>query len=1090
MIEGHPQLTSDAPESRGAATPAPGAAPAVPASESAPAAASGAAPAAGKAPAVHAGHMKLLFENAPVAMAMFDQQMRYLLANRRWLEDFKLTQVDVVGRSQYELFPALHAGWRHVYERALGGQVVRSDRDAMTQDGRPVVYRWEVRPWRHIDTSIGGVMISCEHLYANPGGSERVPQEEAARVDSSDPGAALWQASLPLMALDAEGRILRMSRDVSSQLLSEGVVAGETPMWEAFGEKIERGSLQQHVLATIKSVLEGDHPHAVINVYGDAPGGPQNDDAPPDRWLVSRAPGGVLGMEGDAVLAVGLAGLSGLEPRGMQSSVVPPPASVIFGETKLPPRPAPVVPTLAPSPPAPTPLPTVMTSVLAPAPALPPMAAPLPQSQVVAAVDEAVQRRLAEEVARMRMALKEATDSEGVSRQREARLRAVLELAPCGLLVLDERARPLYCNAHLHLLLGRPLADGRTMEEWLAEACRDEAHREQVLLQWREGIWRKQLTLAMALVSAEGVVKDIEIRPVSLPGGGLLAMLQDVTDTRRSEEMLRSTEAKFRTLVHENPLPVLLADRLGAIFDANPAAETLLGYTRAELRRMRLDRWLDAESVTRRASTLRDLLERGERSAWTTVTVVPREGDTQKVDLRLAIVPDALGQPLFTIHFFQPKVEPPPVPAPVMDWTHPLFVSGLSAPATAGDVQPEFAPAPPAPVEYRPLVLLTTDVHGRISDWSPEAVEQFGFEETEVTGRGLHCLFRPSDATGFYGELSSLPSDPDGEGHIWAFYHRDKGRQEGVFKIQKHPEDGDLSISLLKDLPASVPGVADAAGHFTADPGHPGGLVPVGLLASASAQDHGHGDEIHADGAGATKVRIPASAFAARVAAPPEPPAPAKPNAEELKRERIILGESYRRVKNHLQIITSMLNLQLSTLRNEEARDALRSSQNRVRSLAALHQHLYALASGESSGFQAFAEGLISHLRDCYGVAVEQVQLDLRVQDELLPEDWLMPLALSLNEMVSNAFQHAYGDGRAGQMTVELHWDELKAHLLVKDDGVGMSPDFDDHRGNGLGMKILRVFAGQLGGEVKVQGQPGEGASFHLEFPVSDAPRS
>ncbi|WP_256200513.1 hypothetical protein [Verrucomicrobium spinosum] len=146
---------------------------------------------------------------------------------------------------------------------------------------------------------------------------------------------------------------------------------------------MERGPLQQHVLATIRSVLEGDHPHAVINVYGDAPGAPQNDDAPPDRWLVSRAPGGPLGMEGDAVLAVGLAGLSGLEPRGLQSSVVPPPASVIFGETKLPPRPAAVVPAVAPAPPAPT---------------------PPPQSQVVAAVDEAVQRRLAEEVARMRMA--------------------------------------------------------------------------------------------------------------------------------------------------------------------------------------------------------------------------------------------------------------------------------------------------------------------------------------------------------------------------------------------------------------------------------------------------------------------------------------------------------------------------------------------------------------------------------------------------------------------------------------------------------------------------------------------------------------
>lgn len=203
-----------------------------------------------------------------------------------------------------------------------------------------------------------------------------------------------------------------------------------------------------------------------------------------------------------------------------------------------------------------------------------------------------------------------------------------------------------------------------------------------------------------------------------------------------------------------------------------------------------------------------------------------------------------------------------------------------------------------------------------------------------------------------------------------------------------------------------------------------------------------------------------------------------------------MLGEAYRRVKNHLQIITSMLNLQLSTLRNEEARDALRSSQNRVRSLAALHQHLYALASGEASGFHTFAEGLIGHLRDCYDVPADRVSLDLRIPDMPVPDDWLMPLALSLNEMVSNAFRHGYAEGRGGQMTVELSWNSHLAHLIVKDDGAGMSPDFDDHRGNGLGMKILRVFAGQLGGEIKVQGQPGEGVTFHLEFPVTDVAQS
>ncbi|MFZ4767333.1 MAG: PAS domain-containing protein, partial [Roseimicrobium sp.] len=142
----------------------------------------------------HAGHMKILLENAPIAMAMFDTQMRYLLANRRWLEDFKLTQTEVTGRSQYDLFPSLHPGWRHVYERALSGQLVRSDRDAITQDGRPIVYRWEVRPWRHADATIGGVMISCERLYAQPNAAA----DDYDQTDDTAADGALWRSALPL----------------------------------------------------------------------------------------------------------------------------------------------------------------------------------------------------------------------------------------------------------------------------------------------------------------------------------------------------------------------------------------------------------------------------------------------------------------------------------------------------------------------------------------------------------------------------------------------------------------------------------------------------------------------------------------------------------------------------------------------------------------------------------------------------------------------------------------------------------------------------------------------------------------------------
>jgi len=75
----------------------------------------------------------VLVENAPVAMAMFDKNMRYVLANRSWMEEFGLTGMPLlIGRSQYEVFPGLHPGWRQVYDRALQGHVVRSEHDALS----------------------------------------------------------------------------------------------------------------------------------------------------------------------------------------------------------------------------------------------------------------------------------------------------------------------------------------------------------------------------------------------------------------------------------------------------------------------------------------------------------------------------------------------------------------------------------------------------------------------------------------------------------------------------------------------------------------------------------------------------------------------------------------------------------------------------------------------------------------------------------------------------------------------------------------------------------------------------------------------
>lgn len=1287
--------------------------------------------------AAHSGHMKLLFDNAPVAMAMFDTEMRYLLANRRWLEDFKLTKFDITGRSQYDLFPSLHPGWRHVYNRALGGQVVRSDRDAITQDGKRIVYRWEVRPWRHMDTTIGGVTISCERLYHGGSPAAAAPSEPQER------DSGIWKTQLPLLALTDKGRILRVSDGLASTV--PDCASEEEPVffWDVFAEPGMHAPVRRATLVALDAVLSGGEPQSSIFTYPLQ----ENEDvlvaAPPIQWLVSRLNSGLPGVGEPVALVVGLHG------------VTPPPARASFPADKEP--------------------------------------GSAPGSQEW--------DQFTAEIARLRQAQKDAMDAASLSREREARLRAVLELAPCGLMVIDEHARPIYQNALVPGLLGRGMPEGQSMHEWLAEGARDEQHRAEIVRLWTEEVWRKRSTVPMPLTGTDGLHREVEMRPVALPGGGLLLMLQDVTESRRSEEMLRSTEAKFRTLVHENPLPVVLADRSGAVFDVNPACEQLLGHTRAEMRRMPLERWLEGESLALRAKVLQEMTRRGERYSEFPVNVIHAREYSFPVQLRLAVVPDAGGQPMFTLHFFSPAEQPAdggedlPFPQPVSsardeeEEQGPLvptpsaaladaaariraFTSGktpaepvaseedaqesdveaaapedtavadepsFSAPApaapsvsydpvlsepasdaavaqdpwrasvspgsssvadpwstpqpaaenaTAADPwrspqafshgtldpwsvpqsQPESATSPvagnefatagdkaslseaaPPPAttpqqqeatpieeiragergqvqetvyEMRPVALFSTDVHGRITAWTGEAETRFGFAEGEMLGQGIHRLFRPSDPTGLHGEILSLPGwETSSPAEVnWNFFHKASGRQEASFTLIPL-ELGGLAFILqeeervavtrndiaapaapqeqeITDSPAQEPVAPEGAAAsvetpFETQPGASGqsaitseeeqdavvsfedeGMpppppllderdvpeewpaVPANLLEDHLAPTPAEPaavtppevafaqtpEEAHVAVSSST-AGSPSSQHAAPLTlappqrmfadtppptpkplslAPPQPlfkdaatpatsaateglsPAPVaqgpsspatvqqRPSFQELQREKLLLGETHHRVKNHLQIITSMLNLQMSTLHNEEARDALRSSQNRVRSIAALHQHLYLLTTGETADFRAFATGLISHLRECYHVPAERVSLDLYIPERALPEEWLMPLALALNEMVSNAFKHAWQDERPGSIRVSLVCGETELGtphgcLTVTDDGVGLPEDFDQRDHPGMGMKILRVFAGQLGGEVRTRPgtAQGRGVSFELVFPAS-----
>jgi PAS domain S-box-containing protein len=139
-------------------------------------------------------------------MALFDRDMRYLAASRRWLTDYGLDGQDLIGRSHYEVFPDLPARWKESHRRALGGEAVQSDEDRFDRAGGKTQWlRWDLRPWYDADGRVGGVLLHTEDVTA------RRQAEEALRKERDFSQAIINTVQMVVLLLDPDGRVLRFN---------------------------------------------------------------------------------------------------------------------------------------------------------------------------------------------------------------------------------------------------------------------------------------------------------------------------------------------------------------------------------------------------------------------------------------------------------------------------------------------------------------------------------------------------------------------------------------------------------------------------------------------------------------------------------------------------------------------------------------------------------------------------------------------------------------------------------------------------------------------------------------------------------------
>jgi len=204
--------------------------------------------------------------------------------------------------------------------------------------------------------------------------------------------------------------------------------------------------------------------------------------------------------------------------------------------------------------------------------------------------------------------------------------------------------------------------------------------------------------------------------------------------------------------------------------------------------------------------------------------------------------------------------------------------------------------------------------------------------------------------------------------------------------------------------------------------------------------------------------------------------------ADSLAEKELLLHEVHHRVKNNLNIITSLLNLQSRAITNEaEALRACKDTRDRILSMSMVHDQLYRSGDFTQINMNPYIHSLISNLKNVHASG-RPIRIQVDCPNTALDVKSAIPTGLILNELICNAFVHAFSDQAAGNLTVSLHQDaEGNYDLAVADDGIGFPEDLDIQRVETLGLRLVALLTEQLRGEHLVE--RADGTTIRIHFP-------
>ncbi len=204
---------------------------------------------------------------------------------------------------------------------------------------------------------------------------------------------------------------------------------------------------------------------------------------------------------------------------------------------------------------------------------------------------------------------------------------------------------------------------------------------------------------------------------------------------------------------------------------------------------------------------------------------------------------------------------------------------------------------------------------------------------------------------------------------------------------------------------------------------------------------------------------------------------------KSLAEKELLLKEIHHRVKNNLQVVTSLLNIQQRRIKNPKAIEAIQESKNRVESMALIHKSLYQNNDLSNINAHYYIHQLVDYIFKTYSIDQNKINYNLDIQTIKMDMDTLIPLGLILNELINNAIKHAFSEKEGGTISIVMKEQKRKVMLQVSDDGIGMPDEQELRQLNSFGFKMIQAFVKKLNATLNILHENGTTLQIAFEQP-------